>query len=150
MKENFFFQRLISGLLLTFDFFQQCRSRVMPLKKTKSIRWAEWICAALSALVLLLASDAAFAAPCDIRPAAPAIIRHELSDSYCELCGYGYVTIVITNPYEGADMTNMTVVENLGASGLTFYNDPPTPVTVSINGGPDWPTGDPAVSGHPC
>ncbi|MGB5732345.1 MAG: hypothetical protein WBN24_12090, partial [Acidimicrobiia bacterium] len=40
-----------------------------------------------------------------------------------------------------------TVVENLGASGLTFYNDPSTPVTVSINGGPDWPTGDPAVSG---
>ena len=96
----------------------------MPLKKTKSMRWAEWICAALGALALLVAADSAFAAPCDIRPAAPAIIRHELSTSYCELCGYGFVTIVITNPYEGADMTDMTVVENLGASGLTFYSDP--------------------------
>ena len=65
----------------------------------------------LNALILFLSADAVFAAPCDIRPAAPAIIRHDLSNSYCELCGYGYVTIVITNPYEGAEMTDMTVVE---------------------------------------
>ncbi len=119
----------------------------MPLKKIKSIRWADRIWAAFSALVLLLAADTAFAAPCDIRPAAPAIIRHDLSTSYCELCSYGYVTIVITNPYEGADMTGMTVVENLVNPGLTFHNDPSVPVTVSINGGPAWPTGDPTVIG---
>ncbi|MGB5615415.1 MAG: isopeptide-forming domain-containing fimbrial protein, partial [Desulfobacterales bacterium] len=145
MKENFFFQRLISGLLLTFDFFQQCRSRVMPLKKTKQLLRADWICAALSALVLLLASDAAFAAPCDIKNNPPPFIRNDLTDSYCELCSYGYITVVISNPYEGADMTNMTVVENLRSSGLTFASSAPTPMRV--NGAPVGPGSWPNISG---
>ena len=106
----------------------------MPLKRKKSRRIFGWIGVAFAALVLLSIASAASAAPCDIVPAAPPIIQHDLSTSYCELCGYGYVTIVITNPYEGADMTGMTVEENLGISGLTFHDHPSTQVTVSING----------------
>ena len=61
----------------------------------------------------------ALAADCDIKNSPPPFIRHDLtaspvtSISYCELCGYGYVTVIVSNPYEGADMRSMTVVENL-------------------------------------
>jgi hypothetical protein len=51
------------------------------------------------------------------------------------MCSYGYVTIVISNPYEGVDMTGMRVVENLSSSGLTFAPAAPTPVTYRVNGG---------------
>jgi uncharacterized repeat protein (TIGR01451 family)/fimbrial isopeptide formation D2 family protein len=78
----------------------------------------------------------AFAAPCDIKSGAPAFIRNDLGVSYCELCGYGYVTIVITNPYEGADMTNMTVTEDLTGSGLAYDESAPASVTYSVDGGP--------------
>jgi len=101
-------------------FFLWCRPRVLPLKKSKSKLWVKWIGAAFGVLFLLLAAEAVSAAPCDIKPAAPAIIRHDLDASYCELCGTGYVTIVIANPYEGSDMTGMTVQEDLRSSGLTF------------------------------
>ncbi|MGD9007846.1 MAG: isopeptide-forming domain-containing fimbrial protein, partial [Desulfobacteraceae bacterium] len=90
-----------------------------------------------SALVLALSLGVAFAAPCDLKPGAPAFIEHDLSASYCELCGFGEITIVITNPYEGADMTNMTVVESLIGSGLAYSDDPSfTRVTYRVDGGP--------------
>jgi len=118
----------------------------MLLKKTKSKLWAAWISAAFGVLALLLAAEVASAAPCDIKPATPAIIRHDLGASYCELCGYGYITIVISNPYEGADMTSMTVVEDLSSSGLTFDSTAPTPMTYRVNGGPLQVGGDPGLS----
>ena len=98
----------------------------MMLKKTKSKLWAAWIRAAFGVLALLLAAEVASAAPCDITAGAP-LIRHDLtaspstSNSYCELCGTGYITVIISNPYdEDTDMTNMKVVEDLGFSGLTY------------------------------
>ncbi len=117
----------------------------MSLKKTKSIPWAEWICAALSAFAVLLSADAASALPCDLKNNPPPFIRHDLTNSYCELCSYGYITVVISNPYEGADMTDMTVAEDLRNSGLTFAPSAPTPMRV--NGAPVGPASWPNISG---
>ncbi len=88
-----------------------------------------------STLALLLSLGVAFGAPCDLKPGAPDFIQHDLGASYCELCGYGYVSIVITNPYEGADMVNMTVSEDLTASGLAYDLSAPQSVEYSVNGG---------------
>ncbi|MGV7224259.1 MAG: hypothetical protein ACQ9MH_22425, partial [Nitrospinales bacterium] len=120
MEEFFFFNKLIAAGCCLPIFFLRCWSRVILPKKTRSKLWSAWIGAAFGALTLLLFAESVLAAPCDIKPATPAIIRHDLTASYCELCGTGYVTIVIANPYEGADMTNMTVGEDLRSSGLTF------------------------------
>ena len=117
----------------------------MLLKKTQSKRWAAWIGAAFGLFALFLAPKAASAAPCDIRPNSPAFIRHDLTNSYCELCGYGYVSIIISNPYEGVDMTGMTVVEDLGSSGLTY--DPTAPTPIRVNGIAAGPGSAPTVSG---
>ena len=154
MEEFFFYKKLIALITLTAAvcclpvFFLWCRPRVLPLKKSKSKLRVKWIGAVFGALFLLLAAEAVSAAPCDIKPAAPAIIRHNLGASYCELCSYGYITVVISNPYEGADMTNMTIVENLRTSGLTFdYTAPAPQVTYRVDGGPLQVGGAPSVSG---
>jgi uncharacterized repeat protein (TIGR01451 family)/fimbrial isopeptide formation D2 family protein len=100
--------------------------------------------------VLFLAASAAFAAPCDIKNNAPAFVAHDLAGanaSYCELCGYGYVTVDIANPYSGATMTGMTVTENLGSSGLTYDPTAPTPIRYSVNGGPLFAGAAPTISG---
>ncbi|MDJ0818387.1 MAG: hypothetical protein QNJ58_19420, partial [Desulfobacterales bacterium] len=98
----------------------------MPRKKTNSRRRAAWIGTVIGALFLLLAAEGVSAAPCDITSSAP-LIRHDLSaspstsNSYCELCGTGYITVVISNPYDDdTDMTDMTLVADLQNSGLTF------------------------------
>ena len=102
------------------------------------------------AIGLLLPAVNAIAAPCDLVNNADPFIDHDLTNnvntsvSYCELCGYGYVTIVITNPYEGADMINMTVVEDLGTSGLVYAPTVPNPIRYTING---IPVGGPAPTG---
>ena len=100
----------------------------MLLKKTKSKLWAALISAAFGVLALLLAAEVASAAPCDITAGAP-FIRHDLtaspstSNSYCELCGTGYITVIIYNPYDlDTSMTNMTVEEDLISSGLTYVD----------------------------
>ncbi|UCB54823.1 MAG: DUF11 domain-containing protein [Thiotrichales bacterium] len=91
---------------------------------------------------LLLPVVNAFAAPCDIKNNPPPFIEHDITNnvntsaSYCELCGYGYVTIVVSNPYEGADMINMTVVEDLGSSGLVYDPLAPNPISYTMNGIP--------------
>jgi len=95
----------------------------------------------------------ALAAPCDLTNNPPPFVKHDLtgsqasSVSYCELCGYGYVTITITNPYLGADMIDMQVVENLGSSGLTFAPAAPAPVTYSVDGGGAVAGPAPTISG---
>ncbi len=145
MEEFFFFNKIIAaGCCLPF-FILRCWSRVILLKKTKPKPRGAWIGIIFGMLALLLAAEAASAAPCDVKNNPPPFIRHDLTTSYCELCGYGYVTIIISNPYEGVDMTDMTVAENLGSSGLTF--DPTAPNPVSVNGGLYWPSLNPNISG---
>lgn len=104
---------------------------------------------AACAAILFLAVGLAFAAPCDIKNNAPSFIAHDLSGnaSYTELCGYGYVTVVIANPHAGATMTGMTVTENLGSSGLTYDPTAPTPIRYSVNGGLLTSGAAPVISG---
>ena len=107
----------------------------------------------MASFVLFFSLSSVFAAPCDIKNSSPPFIRHDLtaspttSVSYCELCGYGYVTIIITTPFDGADMTSMTVVENLRSSGLTYDATAPTPMRYSVNGGALQNGGAPSISG---
>jgi large repetitive protein len=119
----------------------------MRLKERLTKRWSRLILVSLCALALLLPAAAAWAAPCDIKNNAPPLIWHDLSASYCELCSYGYITVVVANPYEGVDMTAMTVVEDLRSSGLTFHASAPDAVRYSVNGGPLQIGAAPAVSG---
>jgi uncharacterized repeat protein (TIGR01451 family)/fimbrial isopeptide formation D2 family protein len=113
-------------------------------------RLFKWV---VSALILIFSVGYALAAPCDVKNSPPPFLRHDLtaspttSVSYCELCGYGYVTIILSNPYIGADMTNMTVVENLRTSGLTYEPTAPTPMRYSVNGGALQVGGAPVISG---
>ncbi len=143
MEEFFFFNKIIASSCCLPVFFLRCWSRVILPKKTRSKLWGAWIGAAFGALALLLFAESVLAAPCD-KPATPAIIRHDLTASYCELCGTGYVTIVIANPYEGSDMTGMTVEEDLRSSGLTF--DSAASPSIWING-TSRPSAAPIVSG---
>jgi uncharacterized repeat protein (TIGR01451 family)/fimbrial isopeptide formation D2 family protein len=112
----------------------------------------------LVALVLFFPVAYALSAPCDTKPGAPQLIQHNItasaatSVSYCELCGYGYVTIIVSNPYLGTgasstDMISMTVVENLRSSGLTYDSSAPNPIRYSVNGGALVAGGAPGVSG---
>ena len=119
----------------------------MPLKKIIPAVWLRWIAAVFIVLFFLSGVKTASAAPCDIKSFASSLIQHDLSESYCELCSYGYVTIIITNSYEGVDMVNMSVVEDLRSSGLTFASTAPNRVTYSVNGGAAQPGGAPSISG---
>ncbi len=53
----------------------------------------------LGVLGLLFCPADIIAAPCDLKSNPPPFIDHDLSVSFCELCSYGYVTIVVANPY---------------------------------------------------
>ena len=126
MEEIIFYITLIASGCCLPALSLRCWTLVMPLKKTNWGSWAAWIGAAFGALLLLLGAEAVSAAPCGITSGAP-LIRHDLtaspstSNSYCELCGIGYITVIISNPYdEDTDMINMTVEEDLGSSGLTY------------------------------
>ncbi|MFW9845833.1 MAG: isopeptide-forming domain-containing fimbrial protein, partial [Candidatus Thorarchaeota archaeon] len=77
-------------------------------------------------------------------------VRHELtanpatSTSYCELCGTGYITIVISNPFDrDTDLINMRVREDLGASGLTYAGN----IQAWVNSTPVGGVSGPAISG---
>ena len=111
------------------------------------------IFALLGVIGILLISVTAQADPCDTKTGVP-FIQHDLSNSYCELCGYGYITVVVRNPYSytfdttlplpydppipGATMTDLEVVEDLLNSGLRYDYDSNVmpPFTYRINGGP--------------
>lgn len=112
----------------------------------------------VAAIVLILPVQILLAAPCDLKPSPAAFIRHDLtaspttSVSYCELCGYGYVTTIISNPYVGTgadttDMVSMSVVESLGISGLTYDPTAPNPIRYSVNGGALVAGNAPVISG---
>ena len=75
-----------------------------------------FITAACIVFTVLAAIGTAMASPCDTTAGA-ALVRHDLtaspatSSSYCELCGIGYITIIVSNPFDRhTDMTDMTVV----------------------------------------
>lgn len=98
---------------------------------------------ALLPLIFPLASSAApVTTSCNDAPFNN-VISHDLSFSYCELCGIGQVSILLSNP-SNVTLDSITVTENLGASGLTHVAGS---TTVSINGGGFVATGDPVVSG---
>lgn len=110
----------------------------------------------------VLIAIAAQAAPCDTK-SSPPFVQHDLSNSYCELCGYGYVTVVIANPYSytfdttpplphdlpvpGATMTGLVLEEQLGTSGLMYASGAPNPVTYQVNSGMTLAGSAPAISG---
>jgi uncharacterized repeat protein (TIGR01451 family)/fimbrial isopeptide formation D2 family protein len=105
--------------------------------------------AASSVLTILIAIGVAMAAPCDNTAGDP-FVRHDLtaspatSTSYCELCGTGYITIVISNPYDrNTDMIDMTVEEDLGTSGLTYAGS----IQAWVNGTPVAGPSGPVISG---
>ncbi|MCK7509897.1 MAG: hypothetical protein MZV70_41620 [Desulfobacterales bacterium] len=116
----------------------------MSVVSSAVTRLARWV---VAALVLLAPLGQALAAPCDVKSSAPPFIDHDLSVSYCELCGYGYVTVIVANPYSGATMTNLRIVEDLGTSGLTYAGTAPNPVRYRINGGPLQVGPAPGISG---
>ena len=101
---------------------------------------------ALLALLTSLFGGTLSAAPvttsCNNAPFAN-VISHDLTFSYCELCGIGQVSILLSNP-SNITLDTMTVTENLGASGLTHVAGS---TTVSINGGGFAATGDPVITG---
>ncbi len=123
----------------------------MPLKRTIVKPWAILVWVAFAALALLTSAQATFAAPCDIRPNAPSFVQHDLTNSYCELCGYGYVSITVSNPLEDSDMLRVVVTADLRNSGLTYDPTAPDPVTYTyvsngvtngpISGGAPTPSG---------
>jgi uncharacterized repeat protein (TIGR01451 family)/fimbrial isopeptide formation D2 family protein len=92
----------------------------------------------------------AFALDCDLDSNPPPFLAHDLtanvatSVSYCELCGYGYVTFEVANPFKDAWMTNLRVVVDLGSSGLVYDASAPNPIT--LNGSPT-PAAAPSGSG---
>jgi len=147
MEEFFFFNKIIASGCCLLVFFLRCRSRVILPKKTGSKPWGAWLGTAFGVLALLLFAESVSAAPCDLRSSAPPFIRHDLTNSYCELCGYGYVTVIVSNPYEEVDMIDMTVVEDLRNSGLTYDPSAPNPVTYRVNSGAAQVGGAPTISG---
>lgn len=83
----------------------------------------------VAAIVLLFSLDYALAADCDLKNYPLPFILHDLSGSptasvsFCELCGFGYEMIVITNPRQEVDMINMKVVKSLGYAPRTGMTD---------------------------
>ena len=92
----------------------------------------------LLGLLLFVPINSAFAATCSDDPSTLNVISHDLSGSYCELCGSGQIRIVLTNEAD-QPLTNVTVVENLGASGLEYVTG-----STTIDG---VATGDPVITG---
>ncbi|MDO8988390.1 MAG: isopeptide-forming domain-containing fimbrial protein [Sideroxyarcus sp.] len=98
---------------------------------------------ALLALVFPAAATAALVTTgCNDAPFSN-VISHNLTFSYCELCGTGQVSILVANPSNEV-LENLSITENLGASGLTRVAGT---TTYSVNGGAFNAGGDPAVSG---
>jgi uncharacterized repeat protein (TIGR01451 family)/fimbrial isopeptide formation D2 family protein len=59
-------------------------------------------------------------------------LTHDLTNSYCELCGVGEIRLTAANA-GGITLENISVTEELLASGLVYV---PDSTRVSINGGP--------------
>ncbi len=110
---------------------------------------------------LLLSAGFALAGSCTLKSSFSFVNFNTSSDySYCELCGYGYVTVNIRNPYSyfidpdpvvapvpGATMSDMVLTIDLGSSGLSYTSFPSDSVTYSYNGGLEQAGSAPALSG---
>ena len=102
------------------------------------------------ALLVALPVGNAMAADCTLDSSPDPFIRHDVttnvstSVSYCELCGYGYVTFVVANPFNTAWMTNINVGVDLGAAGLVYDATAPNPITVN---GASTPSAAPTGAG---
>jgi uncharacterized repeat protein (TIGR01451 family)/fimbrial isopeptide formation D2 family protein len=95
----------------------------------------------LAAVVALSFAENVFAACPTLNPT----ITHQLSISYCELCGIGQVTVRFSYPgNNNPDLTNLVITENLGGSGLTYI---PGTTTFAVNNGTAPVSVDPAVGG---
>ncbi|GMR17910.1 MAG: hypothetical protein BMS9Abin33_0305 [Gammaproteobacteria bacterium] len=81
-------------------------------------------------LITILPATTVFAAhaTCADDPATLNVISHDLTVSFCELCGTGQIRIVVSNPSE-ENMTNIVVSENIGAWGLEYV-----PGSSTLNG----------------
>jgi hypothetical protein len=70
--------------------------------------WTKLIIAAFGALALLLPPEAALAATCEVNNNASPYISHDLTNSNCELCGYGYLTIIIAKPSQPGSASSIS------------------------------------------
>lgn len=113
MEVIFFFNRLIAASRYLLVFFLRCRSRVISLKKTRSKLWSALISAVFGTLALLLVAEAASAALCDVKNNPPSFVRHHLKSSYCELCGYGYITIIVFTTIHSLAAKNVVLPRHL-------------------------------------
>ncbi len=88
----------------------------------------------LCALLSAAAPAAAQPATCPGALATAPIIAHDFGFSFCELCDVGQARIEIQNPFEpldDVDFSEIVVVEDLLASGLTYV--PNTTTFTGIN-----------------
>jgi len=60
------------------------------------------------------------------------VVVHNAVASFCEFCGDGTVTLTVQNPTT-APLTNITIVENLQASGLTYITGSTTTTLGTAN-----------------
>ena len=106
---------------------------------------------ALLGLAALLATaepaSAQVPSTCPPQLGTEALVDHDFSVSFCELCDIGTVSIVVDNPFDpfdDLDFSALVISEDLRASGLTYV-----PFTTSFTGvnvaAP--PVVEPAVSG---
>ena len=104
----------------------------------------------LTLCVLTSGTGYVFAGSCELKSSFDFLRFVSSSDySYCETCGYGYVTVEIRNPYRyvsdpadplgdhipGAAISDILLAVDLGSSGLTFAPSAPEAVTFTYNGG---------------
>lgn len=95
----------------------------------------------LVAIGLLLPLEKALAVCPTLNPS----IAHNLTASYCELCGVGSITIRFTYPgNNNPDLTSLVITEDLGSSGLTYVSGT---TTFSVSNGAAPASVEPSVSG---
>jgi hypothetical protein len=99
VENSFLFNKSISAIWCLEVLLRRCRSRVVLLKETRSKFGASWLVVAFGLLALFLVASAASATPCDIKNSASPFIRHDLTNSFCELHFYGYSTIIDTSDF---------------------------------------------------
>ncbi len=93
----------------------------------RAIAIASW---AIALLCLSGASAQAQPVPatCPAQLGTETLVRHDMSVSFCELCDVGQATIVVENPLStfpgDVDFSDITVVENLRNTGLTYAGNP--------------------------
>ncbi len=110
---------------------------------------------------ICLSADFATAGSCTTKSSFSFVNFNTAADySYCELCGYGYVTVNIRNPYSyvadpdpsepatpGATINDIVLTIDLGSSGLSYAPMSTGSVVYSYNGGLEQVGSAPVLSG---